>query len=81
MYSGALGYLSLSGTADLSVVIRTMVATPGMVEFGIGGAITALSDPAQEFAEVMVKAASSQRVLARAAVPEQGRPAPVQLIY
>ena len=81
VYSGALGYLSLSGTADLSVVIRTMVATPGMVEFGIGGAITALSDPAQEFAEVMVKAASSQRVLARAAVPEQGRSAPVQLIY
>lgn len=41
-----------------------MVVSAGGVDFGIGGAITALSDPAEEFAEIIVKAASSRSVLA-----------------
>jgi para-aminobenzoate synthetase len=63
IYSGAIGYLSLSGAADLSVAIRTMVSCEGQVHFGIGGAVTSLSDHAEEWAETMVKAVSSLQVL------------------
>ncbi len=51
-----MGYFSLSGAADLSVVIRTAVVTPGRVRYGVGGAIIALSDPEAEFEETAVKA-------------------------
>ncbi|MEV7613332.1 aminodeoxychorismate synthase component I [Streptomyces sp. NPDC089799] len=57
IYAGAIGYLSLSGAADLSIVIRTLVLTPGRARYGIGGAIVALSDPAAEFEETAVKSA------------------------
>ncbi|MFG2928536.1 aminodeoxychorismate synthase component I [Streptomyces achromogenes] len=64
VYSGALGYFSLDGAADFSILIRTIVATPRQVSFGVGGAITALSDPAEEFEETQVKARAMLRAIA-----------------
>jgi para-aminobenzoate synthetase len=55
-YAGALGWLDASGAAALSVVIRTLVVDGEEASFGIGGAITALSDPEEEFTETLVKA-------------------------
>ena len=56
VYSGAYGYLSLTGTADFSMVIRSVVSNERGAYYGVGGAILAVSDPAAEWEETMVKA-------------------------
>jgi hypothetical protein len=63
VYSGALGWFSLSGASDLSIVIRTLVANAGRVTFGVGGAIIALSDPEGEFDETVVKSRAMMTAL------------------
>ena len=56
IYSGVFGWFGLSGACDLNIVIRSLVMQPGKARFGVGGALTALSDPQEEFIETMVKA-------------------------
>ncbi len=63
VYSGALGYFSLSGSADFSIVIRTLVVHDDKVSFGVGGAVIALSDGAEEFEETAVKATAMLHLL------------------
>lgn len=75
VYSGALGYFALSGAVDLSIVIRTIVATETAATIGVGGAVIALSDPDDEVQEMLLKARTTLRALrqARAAAPAQER--------
>ncbi|KUG59881.1 anthranilate synthase component I family protein [Nesterenkonia jeotgali] len=58
-YSGVAGYFSLNGASDLAVLIRTVVlsGSPEARRFhlGLGGAITADSEPAEEWEEVRTK--------------------------
>ena len=61
-YSGSLGYISLNGSMDMNILIRTAVLTPDAakdgwkVSVGAGGAITALSESEDEYEEMMLKA-------------------------
>jgi para-aminobenzoate synthetase len=68
-YSGALGWFGLSGAADLSIVIRTLVATADAASFGVGGAIVALSDPDEEYEETVVKSRAMVSALLATAEP------------
>lgn len=73
-YSGIAGYISTTGAADFSVLIRSAVLTRSVsqaqaecsnpasdswdLHLGLGGAITADSDPEQEWQEVITKSRS-----------------------
>ena len=63
VYSGAIGYFSLSGATDLAVAIRTLVADESgsgdggtLLRLGVGGAVTADSTPEEEYEEIRTKA-------------------------
>jgi para-aminobenzoate synthetase len=46
----------LGGACDLNIIIRSISIEKGKARFGIGGALTWLSDPEEEFLETIVKA-------------------------
>ena len=74
VYSGAFGYLAVDGSADLAMVIRSIVLTPWGASIGTGGGITALSNPDDEVEETRVKARALIAVLGGAvpAAPDTG---------
>jgi para-aminobenzoate synthetase component 1 len=63
LYSGAFGYFGLDGSIDLAMIIRSIVLDDDGATIGAGGGITADSVPAEELAEVKLKAAALLAVL------------------
>ncbi len=73
VYAGALGFISLTGGVDLSIVIRTIVVDSDGLSIGAGGAITHLSDPALEYQEMLLKAQAPLRAVALACTGNEFR--------
>src|SRR5207302_11514999 len=51
VYCGSIGYVSVTGALDTSIVTRTYLVIGRDVYFQVGGGIVADSDPAQEYRE------------------------------
>jgi para-aminobenzoate synthetase component 1 len=66
IYCGTIGYLSVTGAMDTSIVIRTFVASGGRVTFSVGGGIVADSEPESEYQETLHKARALIQALAGA---------------
>lgn len=56
VYCGSIGYWSVTGELDTSIVIRTAIVRGGRIYFSAGGGIVADSDPGQEYRETLDKA-------------------------
>ena len=56
LYTGSIGYLTLDGSCDFNIVIRTALHKDGKYHLGVGGGITAESDLDFEYEETLQKA-------------------------
>ena len=68
IFSGTVGYITPHKDYDFNVVIRSIMYNQSnrYVSYQVGGAITFLSDPQEEYAECILKAQAMQRVLSGA---------------
>lgn len=64
LFSGAVGYIDPDDNMDFNVVIRSLQyqSDSGLLSYQAGSAITANSDPSNEFEECMLKAAALFRL-------------------
>ena len=62
-YTGAMGYISRHGKADLNILIRSLVVQDDMVSFRAGAGIVADSVPELELTETRTKARGLLRAL------------------
>ncbi len=60
VYSGAIGYIMPNDDFDFNVIIRSLLynSDTKYLSLSVGGAITALSDPEEEYEECLIKAQS-----------------------
>ncbi|MCX6874607.1 MAG: aminodeoxychorismate synthase component I [Verrucomicrobia bacterium] len=65
IYCGALGWLGFNGQSSLNIAIRTLIRRGGRLTYQVGAGIVADSDPAQEYAETLHKAAGLRLAIAR----------------
>ncbi|WP_122464818.1 anthranilate synthase component I [Brevundimonas lutea] len=55
-YGGGVGYISASGEADICIVLRTALFTPGQAHIQAGAGVVVDSDPLAEYLETRAKA-------------------------
>ena len=58
LYSGSVGYITPEGDADFNVIIRSLMysSSKKYLSLTVGGAITDLAEPEQEYEECLLKA-------------------------
>ncbi|MFO0938158.1 MAG: aminodeoxychorismate synthase component I [Gemmataceae bacterium] len=62
-YCGSMGFIGFDGAMDTNILIRTMTAAHGWLQFPVGGGIVADSLPELEYEETLHKAAGIIRSL------------------
>ena len=55
VYCGSIGYFSINGKIDLSIIIRTLIVNQRTISLHVGGAVTLKSDPLSEYQETILK--------------------------
>lgn len=55
LYTGSIGFISISGTAKFNIVIRTVICKGTRAWYSAGGGIVWDSDPKSEYAESLLK--------------------------
>lgn len=65
VYSGSIGFFSVNSSFDLNIVIRTLVIHKGVASLGAGGAIVSLSDPGDEYEEMLLKTKAPIRAVSQ----------------
>ena len=63
IYTGSLGYISLDGSLDLNIIIRTALYQDGLYRLGVGGGITFESELEFEYEETLQKAKAIREAL------------------
>ncbi|MCP3676972.1 MAG: aminodeoxychorismate synthase component I [Deltaproteobacteria bacterium] len=63
VYTGAIGYIDLSGNMDMAMAIRTAITTENRLQINVGGGIVADSVPEREYDETILKADSFLHLL------------------